>query len=402
MRIAIFDYPGHAFAIQLCRCLAKRGHSVLLCYHAGFPGPKGSLERRPDDSSNLLIRPVDLPEAFQKLNFVKRQRQEIKVGQAFGKQILDFKPDVVAACTVPIDTQTVLMRSAEKVGAASVFWLQDIISIAIRAILKRKMPGMGHIIAAYYRGREARLFRRSDAIVAISEDFYEALGSLDTGSAHRYVVPNWAPLEEIPVMPKDNQWSRANGLADKFVFLYSGTLGLKHNPDWLLHLVEDFCDNPTVRVVLVSEGLGADNLKRAKTKRSLNNLVIVPFQPAALLPQILGTADVLTAFVEPEAGTYSVPSKLLSYFCARRAVLAGIRNANVAARQIAEHGLGIAAEDASSYRTAARELFSNDDFRDACGSRARQYAEMTFDIEKIATEFETIFRTAIAHRRNTF
>ena len=41
-------------------------------------------------------------------------------------------------------------------------------------------------------------------------------------------IPNWAPIVDLPVMDKRNEWAIANGVANRTVLLYSGTLGLKH------------------------------------------------------------------------------------------------------------------------------------------------------------------------------
>jgi len=402
MRIAIVDYPGHAFAIQLSRCLARRGHTVLLSYYAGFPSPKGPLERRADDPETLTIRSVDLDQPFQKFNFFKRRQQEIAVGKAFGKIVDDFAPDIVVACTVPIDTQSILMRHARRAKAAIVFWLQDIISIAMREILSRKLPGLGPLVAMYYQRKEARLFHDSDAIVAISEDFFGALADLRLDPSRCYVMPNWAPLPEMPQCPKDNEWSRTQGLANKKVVLYSGTLGMKHNPEFLAALAQSTRDQADTAVVVVSEGLGTDYLMTARNERNLENLILLPFQPANLLPKVLAAADVLTAFVEPEAGTFSVPSKLLSYFCAGRAVLAGIGKNNASAREIRRHELGLVVEpdDEAAYIAAARRLLVESRLREEFGVRAREYAERTFDIEKIASQFESIFEAAIKRRHH--
>src|SRR6202012_2670726 len=104
---------------------------------------------------------------------------------------------------IPIDGMRALRRTVRGSRAAYVYWLQDILSVCMRAILGRKMPGLGHAIAEYYRQQEAALFRKSDAIVAISEDFFDKLRGLSLDPRVRHVVPNWAPLAEIPLLPKD-------------------------------------------------------------------------------------------------------------------------------------------------------------------------------------------------------
>src|SRR4029453_8580026 len=121
---------------------------------------------------------------------------------------------------------------------------------------------------------------------------------------------NWSPLNELPLRPKDNAFARQHGLHDKTVLLYSGTLGLKHNPGLLLAIAEAHRDNPNVAVVVVSEGLGASSLAERKAEGGLDNLHLLPFQPFDRMPEVLGAADVLLTILEPEAGIYSVPSKV--------------------------------------------------------------------------------------------
>jgi glycosyltransferase involved in cell wall biosynthesis len=146
--------------------------------------------------------------------------------------------------------------------------------------------------------------------------------------------------------------------------------------------------------------MGTDHLSRAKAARNLENLILLPFQPVEALPDVLASADILTAFVEPEAGLYSVPSKLLSYFCAGRPVLAGIGKGNAAAREIRRHDLGVVVEpdDEAGYLNAAQRLLADKGMRERFGRRARQYAEDNFDIEKIAARFEVIFRDALQNQ----
>lgn len=45
---------------------------------------------------------------------------------------------------------------------------------------------------------------------------------------------------------------------DKFVFLYTGTLGMKHHPELLMDLAEPNQSRPNVRIAVISEGIGAE------------------------------------------------------------------------------------------------------------------------------------------------
>ena len=108
-----------------------------------------------------------------------------------------------------------------------------------------------------------------------------------------YVIENWAPIDELPLRPRANEWAREQGLVGKRVVLYSGTLGLKHDPEAIVQLARHFSTEGDIEVVVVSEGLGADWLRRRREEERLLNLRLLPFQPYAVLPDVLASGDVL-------------------------------------------------------------------------------------------------------------
>ncbi|MEA2536558.1 MAG: colanic acid biosynthesis glycosyl transferase WcaI, partial [Chloroflexota bacterium] len=72
LRIAVHDYSGHPFQVQLSRELARRGHEVLHLYSTTFQTPKGPLDPLPSDPRSFMIEGIDLGETFQKYSFVRR------------------------------------------------------------------------------------------------------------------------------------------------------------------------------------------------------------------------------------------------------------------------------------------------------------------------------------------
>src|SRR5208282_2369065 len=136
--------------------------------------------------------------------------------------------------------------------------------VAIDQLLRRRLPVAGALVGGHYRRLERRLWRASDAIVAITEDFRPLLEQAGIDGGRVTVIENWAALDELPPRPRDNRWAAAHGLVDKRVVLYAGTMGLKHNPELLCHLARRFRGAPDVRIVVVSEGLGADHIARVK------------------------------------------------------------------------------------------------------------------------------------------
>jgi glycosyltransferase involved in cell wall biosynthesis len=279
-----------------------------------------------------------------------------------------------------------------------VFWLQDAYGVAIDQLVRRRLPGLGALVGGHYRRLERRLWRASDAIVAITEDFRPMLDAAGVAPARVAVIENWAALDELPQRPRQNAWARAHGLADTRVLLYAGTMGLKHDPELLCHLARRFRAVPDVRVVVVSEGLGADHLLRVKQSEALDNLIVLPFQPYDALPDVIATGDVLVVVLEADAGIYSVPSKLLTYLCAGRAILGALPRDNLAARIVGRAGAGLVAApaDLPGFLAAAETLLTAPEHRAAAGAAARAYAAKTFDIAAIAARFEAVLAEAAA------
>jgi len=150
-------------------------------------------------------------------------------------------------------------------------------------------------------------------------------------------------------------------------------------------------------VVVVSEGVGRRYLAK---QPQLPNLTLLDFQPYARLPEILATADVLLATLEEDAGAFAVPSKVLTYLCAGRPVLLTAPVQNLAAEVIRRSGGGVVVEpnDAIGWVEAARKLGEDAELRASLGAKARQHAEATFDIGKIADRFEAVLIGAAERR----
>ncbi|MGL9621354.1 glycosyltransferase family 4 protein [Bradyrhizobium sp. U531] len=390
MRILIHDYSGHPFQAQLSRALAARGHEVLHLYFAGFQTPHGNLTKSSDDPEGFDIRGVSIDEPFLKDSFLKRRSQEIAYGKALCEEVRQFGPHVVVSANTPLDAQKQILRTSKENGAAFVFWVQDLIGEAITRILSKKMPILGQVVGWYYRRMEAGILRRSDAIVSITADFLPFFERLDVPVDRVSVIENWAPLEEMPIFPKENDWAVANDFVGRMNVVYAGTLGFKHNPSVLLDLARQV----EATVTVFSEGSVVDALKASAQRAGISNLVVKPWVSFSDLPKMLGAADLVCALMEPDAGVFSVPSKVLSYLAAGKPILAAIPSQNLAARLIGRESAGIVVEpgDDKSFVEAGKQMLTSAEMRVQMSKNGRRFAEGAFNIVTIATRFEAIFQ----------
>jgi glycosyltransferase involved in cell wall biosynthesis len=394
MKIFVHDYAGHPFQVHLSRHLALRGHEVTHGYFAGDPGPKGVLERRPEDPPGLQFAAIGIDRRYDKNSLIARHFNDRVYGQRASRLIASLRPDVVISGNTPTAAQRAIIRACRSVGAGFVYWLQDFYSIAVSKLLRKRLGGAGALIGWYYRLLERSQLRDSDAVVVITEDF-RRLAAAWAGSDRKVVtIENWAALEDIPLCPKDNGWAREHGLSGQFTYLYSGTLGLKHNPALLVRLAQT-C-GPDACVAVVAQGQGMKQLEAAKAEQGLDALRLLPLQPAPLLPDVLASGDVLVAVIEVDAGSYSVPSKVQSYLCAGRPILLASPAENLAARVVTREaaGLVVTPDDEAGFLAAAARLRADAALRLRQGAQGRAYAERSFDTMKIADMFEQVLFTA--------
>jgi colanic acid biosynthesis glycosyl transferase WcaI len=390
LKIFIHDYPGHAFSVQLSRELAKQGHEVVHAFAAGLESPRGGLGRRPGDPPSLSILPIVTGTSMDKYALIRRVIEERGYGAALVKAVTAAKPDLFITCTTPNDVLDILRTTLPR-DLRVIWWLQDIYSIGIKSVLNRRLPGVGTLIGAIYRGKERRFAKRADHIVVITPAFIPFIEKLGVKPDKVSIIENWAPVNEIVPLPRDNAWKQDQGLSGKRLILYSGTLGLKHNPALLLRAAQhcEAQNRDDVMFVVVTQGLGAEFLRREIAQQNICNLRVLPWQPYERLPELLSAAEILTAIIEPDAGLFSVPSKILACLCAGRPVVASIPSNNLAAQTIrkAQAGVVVEPEDESGFISQIEHLLDNSGLADEMGRNGRTYAEGTFDIRAIANRF---------------
>jgi glycosyltransferase involved in cell wall biosynthesis len=408
MRIVVHDYSGHPGQAQLSRALARRGHEVTHQHCPSYATGKGSLQLEPGDPPTLSFEPCAMEGTFAKYSVVTRIRQELSYGRRAARAIAAKDPAVAVISNVPLLAHSILARRVARCGVPMVFWHQDIYSEAIGSAARRRLPVVGAWVARLAARLERTIARRSGAIVAISPTFLDRLAAWGVADK-AVVVPNWAPIDELPMFDDDgdrgdgsggqaDEWRSRAGLRGRQVVLYSGTLGLKHDPGILASLAERLGEShPSARVVVISEGKGRDWLEEWKHEQgaAADNLILLDFQPYADLPAVMGSADVLMAVLEPDASRFSVPSKVLTYLCAGRAIVGVLPRDNSVAEILLTHGAGLVVRSDDAASEVAR-LLNDEACRKAMGRAGRRYAERSFSPETAADRFEAVFNDICA------
>jgi glycosyltransferase involved in cell wall biosynthesis len=406
MEVIVHDFSGHPFQAELSRKLADRGHTVEHVSAEQYVSGKGHLEHQDDDPQTLTFSSIKLDLPFKKYAPLARLRWERAYARAWIKHLRTSQAEVVIACNLPLISLYLFSRHARRRDLPWVLWHQDIYSFALADEVRRKLPRpLAWLGAKVLVGLEARCARRASHVVAIGDAFEGVYRDWRVPENHVSVIPNWAPLDKI--FPVERLNSRSDDLFDAVADLrlvYAGTLGRKHNPRLLIDLLTTVRSNGIdAAMAVISEGEAADDLTAIASDEALP-VRVLPFQPAADLPDVLGSADVLVALLEPDATKFSIPSKVLSYMAAGRPILGLMPADNPAALDIRDSGGFVADPTDIGAKAGAGWLaeLSNDRHTLAdIGQRTRQTAERKFDVDKVTEQFEQILDAAVSSRTLT-
>ena len=82
VRVAICDYSGHPFQVELSRGLAARGYDALHLHFAAFQTPKGNLRVMPEDPPGFRVEGIGAGVAFDKRQFLRRRSEQPPISKS--------------------------------------------------------------------------------------------------------------------------------------------------------------------------------------------------------------------------------------------------------------------------------------------------------------------------------
>lgn len=384
-KVIVFDFPGHPFQYELSEKLSLFDNlNIYHLYNAKQLGPKSSFKKK----NNLNV--IQVNKSFSK-NFYFRFFDEIFYSFLICFQIIKIKPNSIISSNCPLIPQFFIYLLCNALNVKFIFWLQDIISIAAKEILKKQKNFFQKIVSSVFFKIEFFILRNSNHVITISDDFNRILIEHGVKNDNITCIPNWAPLKDIPQKKKINSFSTKYNLENSFNILYSGTLGFKHNPDVIIELSKFMINNKiNAKIVMISEGPAIEYLKSESKKNDLQNIIFLPFQDFNIFPDVLASADISLVMLEKSAGQFSVPSKLLSILCSGRIPLVYVSKNNLSARIVTDHECGFSVDSNKELNEMVQSIYQNFSNYQYIAENARSYAEKNFDIDVISEKFRKI------------
>ena len=364
MKILINDYSGHPFPLELSQHLSKK-YKVVHSYAQYFETPKANF-RIKSQNPKLKIVPIKINKKFIKDNFLIRRSMDI----SYGKKIIDLikvqRPNIVICSGTPLDPLNKIISYCKENEIKSIFWMQDIYSVAINKILRKKIPLLGRIIGWYYFFLEKRCEYNCDKIVVIASDFKKFIDNKNLNKTS--VIENWSPITK-PKVSKIQFYKRKFNPLNKFCFIYSGTLGYKHNSELFIKIAEQF---PQVVILISSSGKFASKLKQ------IPNIKVTNWVNYKNLSSFLSIASAFIVTLDGDASTFSVPSKIYAYLTIGRPILGSMPLENLGSKNIKKMRVGYISKpgDNKTFMNNCKKVISSNKLRKMFSKNSKNYLKI--------------------------
>jgi colanic acid biosynthesis glycosyl transferase WcaI len=158
-------------------------------------------------------------------------------------------------------------------------------------------------------------YRRARAVVALGPFMRQRILEKGVLPERVHTISNWATGDTRSVSPGENPLRAEWGLANRFVLLYSGNIGVSHEFETLLAGVQRAAAAGVDPVmVFIGGGVRLPEVRAQVASLGLTDRVVFRnFVPADVLPLSLGVADVALVTLRAGFEGVVVPSKLLGY-----------------------------------------------------------------------------------------
>ena len=401
MKICFFNrsyWPDQAATGQLLTELAEdlvSRHGCDVTVIAGRPLHSATAERRPlAPVSRETHRGVTIlrangtrfrPRRFERRasNYLTYFASAVLAGLQVGPQ------DIVVSLTDPPILGLAARWTARRTGARFVYVCEDIFPEAAALLEDFHNDRVNRILDRVSR----YLVREADATVALGSRMQRRLVEEKGADPPRVaIIHNWADCEAIVPGPKDNAFTRAHDLGDRFVLMHSGNIGLSQNLDVLIEAASRLASRERIVIAIVGDGARREALEREAARRSLANVRFFPYQPKALLHESFAAADAFLVSLKAGLEGYIVPSKVYGVLAAGRPYVAAVDPSSEVATIARDHGCGVLAApgDPEALAGAIVSLADDPNATRAMGQRARA-AALQFDRRVAVLAYHDLF-----------
>ena len=199
------------------------------------------------------------------------------------------KVDVVIGTSPQFFTVISAWALAKLKRVPFIFELRDIWPASITAVGAMKKSKIIYL----FEKIEIFLYHQANSIISVTHSFKKELMARGIDGEKIHVVFNGVDLSTYqPAMSKEAGLVERYQLNDKFVVGYIGTHGLAHALDNVVEAANLLTTDDNIRIIFAGGGADRARIETLVKCKGLNNVVMIPAQPKAMMPALWSLCDV--------------------------------------------------------------------------------------------------------------
>jgi colanic acid biosynthesis glycosyl transferase WcaI len=253
---------------------------------------------------------------------------------------------------------------------------------------------------AFFEWLERFVYRHSRKIFAISDEFKSNLLAKGVPASKIEVIPNFTDTALIRPLDRDNAFSRAQGLNDKYVVLYAGNMGVSQGLNVVLDAAEALRARREIVFLLVGQGACREALVAEAEGRRLPNVRFLPFQPETDVPRVYASCDVALIPLRRGITENSTPCKTYSIMAAGKPYIAAVDAGSNLCKlgEAAGCGVCVEPENGAALARAILQMQADREGALAMGRNGRAYVEQHFTREAITARYRFALESLVEKR----
>jgi glycosyltransferase involved in cell wall biosynthesis len=248
---------------------------------------------------------------------------------------------------------------------------------------------------------ELFLYRAPDFVIAVTRAFKRHMVAKGIPAEKIAVVTNGADLEQFEPLGKHNGFRQRHHLEHKFIVSYVGTHGMAHALETVLAAAKMLEADPVIRFLLVGDGAERRRLLTMKAEMGLGNLLMLPQQEKAAVPEILAASDACMVLLrKTELFKTVIPSKIFEAMAMHRPILLGVDGES--RELVARSGGGLFVEPESAHALAATvlSLSRQPHLVEAMGRKGGSYVREHYNREHLARRYLQLLEAVVQNGGN--
>lgn len=335
------------------------------CYHIVVPSQKGSIKDRLITYINFHCRALSL------------------------SKNKNIKADVVISQSPPLSIGIINALIAKKKKAKSVYVVQDLFpdGSIVQGKIKNKF------LIKILRVIEKWVYKRNDAIIAISEGIKGHLGNRVPPNKLLVTIPNFVNTDIYYPMPKDNPLTERFDVSGKFIISYVGNIGNAQDLSPILYCAKEL-KNLDIEFIIAGSGIKKDYYENKAKEDSLDNVKFIGYQKREETPMINAFSDICLVMLAPHVKGYSFPSKIYTLMGMAKPVIVMCSDECDAAKFITETKSGWAVKSGycEEFTSLIRDLYYNRELLNQFGKNSLKVVETGYTKEYVGRQYHELIK----------